>query len=153
MPRDNRTMRNNSSQRNNSSNPHYERSKDNPNNQNIPDVPSFSDYGDLLKESIGADNPELFDARLKSFLSGVPYVGSFVQAYDQSQMLEDLYKRTGKVPAYAGYSSIGYGGLGNAVGNTARAVANRIADGSNDLYQYYAGEPDNFRKMMNGAYL
>lgn len=153
MPKDNKTMRKNQSQRNDSSSAHYERSNENPNMQNIPEAPGVSDYSDLLKESIGADNPELFEARLKSFLSGVPYVGPFVQAYDQSQMLEDLYKRTGKVPAYPGYSSIGYGGLGNAVGNTGRAVANRIADGSHDLYQYYAGEPDNFRKMMNGAYL
>lgn len=151
MPRENKTMRK-TNQRNTSSDPHYERSKDNPYMQDIPDAPEFSDYGELLKESIGADNPELFEARLKSFLSGVPYVGPFVQAYDQSQMLEDLYKRTGKVPAYPGYSSIGYGGLGSAIGNTARNVANRIADGSNDLYQYYAGEPDNFRQKMNGAY-
>lgn len=152
MPKENKTMRKNYSQRNDSSSAHYERSKDNPYNQDIPEAPQFNDYGKLLQESIGADNPELFEARLKTFLSGVPYVGPFVQAYDQSQMLEDLYKRTGKVPAYAGVSGVGYGGLGNAIGNTARSVANKIADGSHDLYEYYAGEPDNFRKLMNGAY-
>lgn len=152
MPKDNKTMRNNKTQRNDSSSAHYERSKDNPYMQDVPEAPGFNEYPDLIKESIGADNPELFEARLKTFLSGVPFVGPMVQSYEQSQMLEDLYKRTGKVPAYPASSGIGYGGVGHIASNAAAGVA-KIASGKHDLYEFYSGEPDNFRQMMNGAYL
>lgn len=93
------------------------------------------------------------DAQLKSFLSGVPYLGPFLQASDQAKMFEDLYNRTGKVPAYPFSAGIGYGGIAHAMTNTAAAIGNKIADGSHDLYQFYSGEPDQFRQKMNGAYL
>lgn len=152
MPKDNKTMRKNGSTRNQSSSNGYERSNENPYRADTPDAPSTNDYADLLKESIGADNPELFEARLKSFLSGVPYIGPMVQAYDQAQMFEDLYKKTGKVPAYAAISGIGYGGVGSVAANTASGMA-KIAGGTHDLYEFYSGEPDHFRQIMNGAYL
>lgn len=151
MPKDNKTMRKNQSQRNDSSSAHYERSKVNPNMQSVPDSPGYSDYGDLLKESIGADNEELFNARLKTFLSGVPGIGPMVQAYDKAQQLEDLYKNTGKVPAYPSISGIGYGGVGNVAARVASGAAH-IASGTHDLYEFYSGSSDSFRNAMNGMY-
>lgn len=151
MPKENKMMRKTSKQMNDSSSAHYERSKA---KDNHVDAPSFDDYGKLLEESIGANDP-LFEARTKSFLSGLPVIGPMVQAYDRSQQLEDYYKNTGKVPSYPGINSPGggYSQLGSVVGNGIAAMVGKIADGTNDLYQFYAGEPDQFRNMMNGAYL
>lgn len=148
MPRDNKTMKRPQSQRNDSSSAHYERQKAVGNGNSVGEY----DLNQFMENSIGTGDP-LFETRLKTFLSGVPYIGPMVQSYDQIRYLEDYYKNTGKIPTYPFINSPGgYSQLGNVAGHAVGGMVNKIANGSNDLYQFYSGEPDNFRKLMNGMY-
>lgn len=52
--------------------------------------------------------------------------------------LEDLYSKTGKLPAYPGASGVGAGGIGSAVGQLSRKIEN----GSHDLAEFYSGDRD-----------
>lgn len=90
---------------------------------------------------------DLRGAQLESVVSGLPIVGDFLRGVEGATKLEDLYNNTGKVPAYPASQNLGASSLGYG----AAAVA-RIAEGSNDLYEYYSGSPDGFRSLMNGMY-
>lgn len=92
------------------------------------------------------------NAYWESILGGVPYIGPLIKGVEGANQLEDLYKNTGKVPAYPAISGTGGAGLGYTAANVAGMAANRIANGFHDLYQFYSGEPDSFRAMMNGMY-
>lgn len=103
----------------------------------------YNDVADMMENMFEdhrtEDQKALQEARVTSFLSGMPLIGGFIQGTESARQLEDYYKNTGMLPKYPGRSSIGYGGLGSAVGNTAMSL---IPDGKNDLYQFYTGEPD-----------
>lgn len=148
MPKENKTMKRSQSQRNDSSSAHYERQHANDNNNSSGEY----DLNKFMENSIGTSDP-LFETRLKTFASGLPFIGPMVQSYDQVRYLEDYYKNTGKIPTYPFTNSPGgYAQLGSAAANAVGGMVNKIASGTNDLYQFYAGEPDQFRSMMNGAY-
>lgn len=94
---------------------------------------------------------QLQEARVKSFLSGFPLIGPFIQGVERAQQLEDLYDSTGKTPAYPATSGVGYGGIGHSVGS-ALTSGLKVMDGINDLYHFYSGSPDGFRNMENQSY-
>lgn len=149
MPKENKTSKRYQTQRHDSSSAHYEREKAANNDQSVGEY----DLNKFMSNSIGTDDP-LFETRLKTFLSGVPYIGPMVQSYDQIRYLEDYYRNTGKIPTYPFINSPGgYGGLGSVAGHAVGGMVSKIANGSHDLYEFYSGEPDNFRSMMNNAYM
>lgn len=82
------------------------------------------------------DKSALRGAEIETFLSGLPGVGGVVKGLDGIQQLEDLYDRTGKIPAYPGLQTPGASGIGKSLGGVAR----KIEDGVHDLADYYAGE-------------
>lgn len=92
---------------------------------------------------------DLRGAQTETFLSGLPIIGGVIRGLEGANSLEDLYKRTGKVPAYPGTSPVGAGGLGSAVGQLAR----KIEDGTNDLAQFYAGEDVNTNSERAWRYM
>lgn len=103
----------------------------------------YNDVADLVENMFvdhrSEDQKKLQEARVTSFLSGLPLIGGFVKGIDQARQLEDYYNNTGKLPTYPANSSIGYSGLGHSAGSAALSM---IPDGQNDLYQFYSGEPD-----------
>jgi len=84
---------------------------------------------------------------IEGILSGVPFIGDVLRGVQGVQSMEDLYNRTGKTAAYGALQNLGSAGLGYAAANVAK-----IASGTRDLYQFYSGEPDQFRQMQNGMY-
>lgn len=106
---------------------------------------------DELMEKMNNMSQDEYDRKKKlqeqmvlSFLSGLPGIGGFVSGYDRAKQMQDYYKNTGQVPNY--YTNIPGGGfstLGSAVGN----ALSKIPGGQNDLYQFYAGEPDGMAYM------
>lgn len=99
-------------------------------------------HNDELKKS------DLRGAQTETFLSGLPYIGDFLRGVEGVFRLEDLYNATGKIPAYPASQGVGAGAAGHAF---SQAVS-KIADGKNDLYEYYTGSPDDFRSQMNYTY-
>lgn len=91
---------------------------------------------------------DLRGAETESFLSGLPFVGDFLRGVEGVSRLEDLYNNTGKLPAYPAGGGVGAGAIGHSVGQ----IAQKIADGKSDLYEYYAGSPDDFRQGQNNMY-
>lgn len=114
----------------------------------------YNDVSDMLESMFvdhrTEDEKKMQEQRAISFLSGFPIVGSIIRGSEQARQVEDLYNKTGKTAAYPGLNG-GYGGIGAAAGGSVLA-ANRIANGFNDLYQFYTGEPDSFRNMQNFSY-
>lgn len=103
----------------------------------------------LIMKATGTDNPiedfyrnefvdkaDLRGAEAVSFASKLPLVGGLVRGVEGVNQLEDLYNRTGKVPAYPGASSVGAGGIGKSVGELVRKIEN----GTHDLAEFYSGE-------------
>jgi len=84
---------------------------------------------------------------VEGIFSGLPVIGDFLRGVEGVQSMEDLYNRTGKTAAYGALQNLGSAGLGYAAANVAK-----IASGTRDLYQFYSGEPDQFRQMQNGMY-
>lgn len=82
------------------------------------------------------DKKDLRGAEIETMMSGLPIVGGIVRGVDGINQLEDLYNRTGKVPAYPGASGVGGAGIGSGIGKLARKIEN----GTNDLSEYYSGE-------------
>lgn len=109
-------------------------------------------YNTMTRDLRTEDQKQLQEAQVKSFLGGVPIVGGFVKGVESAKQMEDLYNSTGKTPAYPALSGTGFGGVASAASNLAFS-ANRIANGFNDLYHFYSGEPDAFRGMMNNSYM
>lgn len=103
-----------------------------------------SDASQWMKNEI-SNKADLRTAQILGFGSGFPILGGLINGWQGAVQMEDLYNNTGKVPAYPGLQSLGTGGIGSAV-----SQAMRIADGSNDLYRYYAGEPDQWSISMYG---
>ena len=82
------------------------------------------------------DKSDLRGAEVESVLSGLPIVGDVVKGVEGVNQLEDLYDRTGKVPAYPAETRSGGAGIGRAVGTLTRKIEN----GTHDLAEYYSGE-------------
>lgn len=129
------------------------------NNKRMDEMKGESDYSRHLVDQGKFDNlhydeneRQFNEAYWESIFSGVPIVGPLVKGIEGAKQLEDLYKNTGKVPAYPAISGVGGAGIGYTAANVAGMAANRIASGFHDLYQFYTGEPDSFRSMMNGMY-
>lgn len=90
---------------------------------------------------------DLRGAQLDSFLGGVPLVGNFIRGIEGVNQLEDLYNRTGKVPAYPSQGP-GAGALAHGVADITR----KIEGGSHDLAEFYSGDRDinNVFDSVNG---
>lgn len=131
-----------------SSNPRSQEDK-NFSSEGINNLEDF--FSTMFKDTRSEDQKRLQNARVISFLSGVPYVGNFIQGIDRARQVEDLYNNTGRVPEYPALSG-GYGQLGHAVGSAALGGASKIANGFNDLYQYYTGEVDAFHQSSMTYY-
>ena len=130
------------------------------NNKRQNEIKGESDYAQHLVDQGKFDNLKIDEnenkynqAMAESIWSGVPLVGPLIKGAEGARQLTDLYKNTGKVPAYPALSGVGGAGLGYVASNVAGLAANRIANGFHDLYQFYSGEPDTFRTMMNGMYM
>lgn len=115
---------------------------------------NFSTVADALDQVGLKDNPmrtaadfiddeitqksDLRGAETETFLRGLPIVGGVINGIEGVNQLEDLYNRTGKIPAYPGSNSPGAAGIGSAIGQLTR----KIEDGSNSLHTFYSGEPE-----------
>lgn len=106
---------------------------------------------DEIYEKMNAMSQEEFDNRMKlqemqvlSFLSALPGIGPFVTAADKSKQMQDYFNNTGQVPTY--YTNMPGGGL-SSLGNAVSQLVSKIPNGHNDLYQFYAGEPDGMMYM------
>lgn len=95
------------------------------------------------------EKSDLRDAEARQIASGLPIVGDLLKGQDGISQLEDLYAKTGKTAQYAAVQNTGAASLGHFAGT----LANQVANGFNDLYQYYSGEPDAFRSEMNNSYM
>lgn len=101
-------------------------------------------YADTYYKNFNTNEAKMNDARIESFLSGLPIIGGFVRGYNQARYMEDYYKNTGMVPNYPGLSMSGYSGLGNVTGNLAlsalsggRSAGYNVKEGTNDLLTFY----------------
>lgn len=91
-------------------------------------------YTDFIDDEVSKAG--LRGAEITSFMRGLPIIGNMIGGVEGVQQLEDLYKNSGKVPAYPGSSGPGAQGLAHAgVG-----VARKIEEGLNDLGAYYSGD-------------
>lgn len=105
-----------------------------------------------------SNKADLRGAQLTTGLSGLPYVGDFIRGINGVQQLEDLYNKTGKVPAYPGGSSNGAAGITEGLNDLAKGFTRKIENGSNSLHEFYSGEAEKptwssgnmFRDMSNG---
>lgn len=102
---------------------------------------------DLYRDEV-SNKSDLRGAETETFLSGLPYVGDMLRGIEGVNQLEDLYAKTGKLPAYPASQGLGAGAVGHSIGQ----IAQKVADGKNDLYEYYSGSPDDFRAQMNNMY-
>ena len=101
---------------------------------------------------------DLRAAQAGSFISGLPYAGDFVRGINGVQQLEDLYNKTGKVPAYSGGTSNGASGIAQGLSDAAKGFTRKIEDGTNSLHTFYSGEQERptwstgnmFKDMSNG---
>lgn len=90
---------------------------------------------DFIEKEV-IDKADLRGAELESIFSGLPIAGGFVKGVEGVNQLEDLYDKTGKVPAYPGASPTGGAGIGRALG----ALTRKIENGTHDLAEFYSGE-------------
>lgn len=90
------------------------------------------------------ERKKLQEMKVLSFLSALPGIGPFITAYDKNKQMDDYYKNTGQVPTY--YTNMPGGGL-FSLGNAVSQLVSKIPNGQNDLYQFYAGEPDGMMYM------
>lgn len=95
------------------------------------------DVSDFMQNEI-VNKSDLRGAQLETFLGGLPIVGGVIRGLEGASQLEDLYNRTGKVPAYPTLNSTGASGLGSTLGQLTRKIEN----GSNSLHEFYSGEPE-----------
>lgn len=95
------------------------------------------DVADFMQNEI-VNKADLRGAELETFLKGLPIVGGVINGFEGINQLEDLYRRTGKVPAYPGANSPGAAGIGSSLSQLTR----KIEDGSNSLHEFYSGEPE-----------
>ena len=102
-----------------------------------------SGVSDFLNSEI--DKSQLRGAEIEGVLSGLPIVDNFVRGINGIQQMEDLYNNTGKVVNYAGSNNLGTSGLGRGL----ETVANKIADGTHDLHQFYSGDSDDLWKQLS----
>lgn len=91
-----------------------------------------------------SNKADLRGSEIESLLSGVPVVGDVLRGVNGVQQMEDLYNNTGKTAAYPASQNLGASGVGYG----AQSLVRKIEDGRNDLYQYYAGEPDQWTANM-----
>lgn len=96
-----------------------------------------TDIADFIDREV-VDKSDLRGAEVETFLRGFPIVGGIINGAEGINQLEDLYRNTGKVPAYPGASSPGAAGLGSSLSQLTR----KIEDGSNSLHEFYTGEPE-----------
>lgn len=92
------------------------------------------------------DETRLREAKLLSFMSGLPVVGGFVRGVQGARYMDDYYRNTGFIPSYPGLNDP-YGGfstLGRSIGDTALSLATRgksagynVKEGTNDLLTFY----------------
>lgn len=97
---------------------------------------------DFYKNQISA-KASLRSSQFLEAMSGVPIVGSFIRGVQGVNQLEDLYNNTGRTSNYAGSGVSGASGIGSGL-----STLGKIADGAHDLYQFYAGEPDDWGPMF-----
>jgi len=102
-----------------------------------------NDYQNFMLNEISG-KADLRAAQTESLLSGVPIAGDLLRGVNGVQQIEDLYNQTGKVAAYPAAQNLGASGVGYGL----QSLARKIENGSNDLYQYYAGEPDRWTANM-----
>lgn len=95
------------------------------------------DVSDYMQNEI-VDKADLRGAQLQTFLKGVPIVGGLLNGIEGMYQLEDLYDRTGKVPAYPSSNSPGGAGIASSLASLTR----KIEDGSHSLHTFYSGEPE-----------
>lgn len=102
---------------------------------------------DFFRDEV-TNKSDLRGAQVDSFLGGVPLVGSFIRGIEGVNQLEDLYNRTGKVPAYPSLQGVGAGALAHGLSDIAR----KIEGGSHDLAEFYSGdrEINNVFDSVNG---
>lgn len=116
------------------------------------DISAFtSSLGGLIENPISdfwkdtSQKADLRGAQLEGFASGLPVVGDVIRGAEGVTQMEDLYNRTGKVPAYPGSQSLGTGSLGHSL---SEALNRKIEDGTHDLYQFYSGASDDTAKQI-----
>lgn len=102
---------------------------------------------DFFRDEV-TNKSDLRGAQVDSFLGGLPLVGNFIRGIEGVNQLEDLYNRTGKVPAYPSIQGVGAGALAHGVSDIAR----KIEGGSHDLAEFYSGdrEINNVFDSVNG---
>lgn len=103
-------------------------------------------YSDFIQREV-IDKSDLRSSQLLEGMSNIPVVGNLIRGVQGVNRLEDLYNNTGRTAYYAGS---GVSGAGAAASGIREAV--KIADGMHDLYEYYTGEPDEFRSSQNYMY-
>lgn len=108
---------------------------------------SDTPYAAMVKREV-VNKSDLRGAQLLEGMSNLPIVGNVIRGIQGVNRLEDLYNNTGRTAYYGGSGSSGAGALGSGLGDVAK-----IADGVHDLYQYYSGTPDDFRKSQNMSYM
>lgn len=120
---------------------------------NNPRSPDYNDFWkpdsstvDELYEKMNNMSQEEYDNKKKlqeqevlSFLSALPGIGPFISSADKIRQMQDYYNNTGQVPTY--YTNMPGGGL-SSLGNAFSQLVTKIPKGQNDLYRFYAGEPD-----------
>lgn len=102
---------------------------------------------DFFRDEV-ANKADLRGAQVDSFLGGVPLLGNFIRGIEGVNQLEDLYNRTGKVPAYPSTQGVGASSLAHGVSDIVR----KIEGGSHDLAEFYSGdrEINNVFDSVNG---
>lgn len=85
---------------------------------------------------------DLRGAELVTGLSGLPIAGDLIRGINGVEQLEDLYNKTGKVPAYPGGSSNGASGVTEGLNDLAKGFSRKIENGTNSLHTFYSGEEE-----------